>query len=71
MLHRLGVDAGLTLGNKKAVDIVVTREGGMSRAVREAFLPIIAITRGDGQGLTGFSATVIAFLLPAFFMFVP
>lgn len=24
MLHRLGADAGLTLGNKKAVDIVVT-----------------------------------------------
>lgn len=28
MLHRLGVDATLTLGNKKSVDIVVEREGG-------------------------------------------
>jgi hypothetical protein len=27
MLHRLGVDAALTLGNKKAVDIIVTNEG--------------------------------------------
>jgi hypothetical protein len=27
MLHRLGADAALTLGNKKAVDIIVTNEG--------------------------------------------
>jgi hypothetical protein len=33
MLHRLGADAGLTLGNKKAVDIVVTRERGVSRTI--------------------------------------
>ncbi len=26
MLHRLGIDAALTLGNKKAVDIIVTNE---------------------------------------------
>ena len=26
MLHRLGVDAALTLGNKKAVDIIVVNE---------------------------------------------
>ena len=28
VLHRLGVDANLTLGNKKAVDIVVARAAG-------------------------------------------
>lgn len=28
MLHRLGCDASLTLGNKKSVDIVVVRESG-------------------------------------------
>lgn len=28
MLHRLGADATLTLGNKKGVDIVVVREAG-------------------------------------------
>lgn len=28
MLHRLGFDASLTLGNKKSVDIVVVRETG-------------------------------------------
>ena len=28
MLHRLGVDASLTLGNKKSVDIVLVREAG-------------------------------------------
>ncbi len=28
MLHRLGIDASLTLGNKKSVDIVVVRESG-------------------------------------------
>lgn len=28
MLHRLGVDASLTLGNKKSVDIVVVRDSG-------------------------------------------
>jgi hypothetical protein len=28
MLHRLGFDASLTLGNKKAVDIVVVRNSG-------------------------------------------
>jgi hypothetical protein len=28
MLHRLGCDASLTLGNKKSVDIVVVRETG-------------------------------------------
>ena len=28
MLHRLGCDASLTLGNKKSVDIVVMRESG-------------------------------------------
>ena len=28
MLHRLGAEATLTLGNKKAVDIVVVREAG-------------------------------------------
>ncbi len=28
MLHRLGLDAALTLGNKKTVDIVVTNENG-------------------------------------------
>jgi hypothetical protein len=33
MLHRLGADAGITLGNKKAVDIVVTRERGVSRTI--------------------------------------
>ena len=27
-LHRLGIDANLTLGNKKGVDIVVVREAG-------------------------------------------
>jgi hypothetical protein len=28
MLHRLGADAALTLGNKKAVDILVVNDGG-------------------------------------------
>jgi hypothetical protein len=28
MLHRLGADASLTLGNKKSVDIVVVRKAG-------------------------------------------
>ncbi len=28
MLHRLGCDASLTLGNKKSVDILVVRESG-------------------------------------------
>ena len=28
MLHRLGAEATLTLGNRKAVDIVIVREGG-------------------------------------------
>jgi hypothetical protein len=28
MLHRLGLDASLTLGNKKSVDIVVVRDTG-------------------------------------------
>lgn len=28
VLHRLGLDANLTLGNKKAVDIVVVRDAG-------------------------------------------
>lgn len=28
ILHRLGADATLTLGNKKSVDIVVVREAG-------------------------------------------
>ena len=28
MLHRLGIQATLTLGNRKAVDIVVVRDGG-------------------------------------------
>lgn len=28
MLHRLGCDASLTLGNKKSVDIVVVRQSG-------------------------------------------
>lgn len=28
VLHRLGADASLTLGNKKAVDIIVVREAG-------------------------------------------
>jgi hypothetical protein len=28
MLHRLGADAALTLGNKKAVDIIVANENG-------------------------------------------
>ena len=28
LLHRLGIEAHLTLGNKKAVDIVVVREAG-------------------------------------------
>jgi hypothetical protein len=28
MLHRLGFDASLTLGNKKAVDILVVRDSG-------------------------------------------
>ena len=33
MLHRLGADAALTLGNKKAVDIVITEEGQPFRTV--------------------------------------
>lgn len=33
MLHRLGADATLTLGNKKAVDIVVTRGPGRTVTV--------------------------------------
>lgn len=28
VLHRLGVSATLTLGNKKSVDIVITRDAG-------------------------------------------
>ena len=28
MLHRLGIDASLTLGNKKSVDIVIVRDSG-------------------------------------------
>ncbi len=33
MLHRLGVDAALTLGNKKAVDIFIHREDGRTVTV--------------------------------------
>ena len=33
MLHRLGADATLTLGNKKAVDIVVVRAAGKTVTV--------------------------------------
>jgi hypothetical protein len=32
-LHRLGADASLTLGNKKAVDIIVTSEAGRAKTV--------------------------------------
>jgi hypothetical protein len=28
MLHRLGFDASLSLGNKKAVDVVIVRDSG-------------------------------------------
>jgi hypothetical protein len=40
MLHRLGADASLTLGNKKAVDIIVLNENG-------------TITTIDVKGLAG------------------
>jgi hypothetical protein len=30
VLHRLGAEANLTLGNKKAVDIVVVRDAGLA-----------------------------------------
>ena len=40
MLHRLGADASLTLGNKKAVDILVVNENG-------------TITTIDVKGLAG------------------
>jgi hypothetical protein len=40
MLHRLGTDASLTLGNKKAVDIVVAYKAGRAATI-------------DGKGLVG------------------
>src|SRR3989304_8115341 len=33
MLHRLGMDAALTLGNKKAVDILITDDSGTFKTV--------------------------------------
>ena len=33
MLHRLGADASLTLGNKKSVDILVTNDAGRVKTV--------------------------------------
>jgi hypothetical protein len=33
MLHRLGADAALTLGNKKAVDIVVVKKTGTTSTI--------------------------------------
>jgi hypothetical protein len=33
MLHRLGADAALTLGNKKAVDIIVANEDGTTTTI--------------------------------------
>ncbi|MEP7311556.1 MAG: hypothetical protein ABI859_03150 [Pseudomonadota bacterium] len=33
LLHRLGADANLTLGNKKSVDIVVVRQAGDAATV--------------------------------------
>jgi hypothetical protein len=33
MLHRLGADAALTLGNKKAVDILVVNENGTTSTI--------------------------------------
>ena len=33
MLHRLGADAALTLGNKKAVDIIVVNENGTTSTI--------------------------------------
>ncbi len=33
MLHRLGADASLTLGNKKAVDILVVRDAGKALTI--------------------------------------
>lgn len=33
MLHRLGVDANLTLGNKKSVDIAVVRRAGSAATI--------------------------------------
>ena len=33
MLHRLGADASLTLGNKKAVDILVVRGAGKALTI--------------------------------------
>jgi hypothetical protein len=33
MLHRLGADAALTLGNKKAVDILLVHENGTTSTI--------------------------------------
>ncbi len=33
MLHRLGADAALTLGNKKSVDIIVAKEDGTTSTI--------------------------------------
>jgi hypothetical protein len=33
MLHRLGADAALTLGNKKAVDIIVANRNGTTSTI--------------------------------------
>ena len=33
MLHRLGANAALTLGNKKAVDIIVANENGSTTTI--------------------------------------
>lgn len=49
MLHRWGADAVLTLGNKKAVDILVTRAAGRSeprRAAKTARGALLLATRG-------------------------
>ncbi len=50
VLHRLGAEANLTLGNKKAVDIVVVRGAGDTVTI-------------DVEGLAG--KTSLALALPA------
>ena len=42
MLHRLGADASLTLGNKKAVDIIVVNENDS----QSKFRPATGFSRG-------------------------
>ncbi len=58
VLHRLGVDATLTLGNKKSVDIAVIKGAGRSITV-DVKGPSIT-SRRSSQGIFSFSSATSA-----------